>query len=478
MANVIDILINAKSNATAEFAKATGSLAQFTTAAGLAGAAGALAGTAIVTAMQNAQQAIIGTTLRMSDNVEMLDRMSNYTGISVQRLDLFRQQLEDDGLSADQLSVALRYLREQLNSGDKTLAKYGVTSNDAFTALQQMSAAMQNAKTVGERAAIATAGFGLRNAETAASILLVARNIDTKMVEALRNGTLQTDEYLKKMRELGDTMNEFAKTKKSFDMQTATFWAPYIEGATKLLTVLNQVMTVKRAADRVMFAQLYGGKPVSYHGAGRSWESAATGGGAPPPPPPKPVIDPLTEKITALVKALENYSGSSLSGLRSALSGGASAGVDGKTVSDSIEKPLDRIHAAALRFGQSIEGAFRNAFTSILTITSSSTNLITQMFASLANGILQTVADMLAQAAAKGLIDLALSFLPGGGITSKIGSLATNVATSTRMTQGGGNVYNISSFNSRDTLDDLLNPTGSFRRAGDRMRDLAIANAG
>ena len=39
-------------------------------------------------------QFFIGNTLKMADNVEMLDRMANYTGLSVQQLQVFRREIE------------------------------------------------------------------------------------------------------------------------------------------------------------------------------------------------------------------------------------------------------------------------------------------------------------------------------------------------------------------------------------------------
>lgn len=488
MANVIEILINAKNNASAEFEKATGSLAQFTTAAGLAGAAGALAGQAIVSALQNAQQAIVGTTLKMADNVEMLDRLSNFTGISAQRLDLFRQQLEDDGLSADQLSNALRYLREQINSGDKTLAKYGITSRDSYTALQQMATAMRNAKDSAERMAIATATLGMRNAEAATSIGEAALNMDTLLADALRNGTSLTEEYLKKMRELGDTMDEFAKTQKSFAMASAEFFSPMIKGAADFLTQLNRIRVAYDSLPKKVANLIFGPQQFSGFGGGAS---GGNGGGAdwgsPPPPgggggasgrvttwarPWDPnagglgVMARLPEAIFTLADSIKLTLGGP----------GGAGDASGKTT-EAISKPFDAIHSAAMRLGQNLEGTFRSAFSSILAITSSSTNLVVQLFTALANGILQTISDMLAEAAARGLVDFALSFVSGGtSAAAKVGSVFKSQPLSAG--RSTGNTFVIQAIDARSAMDDILNPTGSLRRANDRVRDIAIAQAG
>ncbi len=489
MANVIEILINAKNNATAEFEKSAGSLAKFTTAAGLAGAAGALAGQAIVTAMQSAQRAIIDNTLKMADNVEMLDRMARNTGLSVQQLDIFRQQIENDGLSADQLSQALRFMQNQIVAGDKSLSAYGITSRNTFTALEQLSKAMAGAKDDAQRMAIASAALGARNAELAGSLGVVVVAYNDRYATALENGTALTGEYLKKMRELGDTMDKFAETQKALSMAVAEFFQPMIKGALDFFNMLNKIRVAyeslpKRVGDAIFGAQKFdgfGGGSSGGRGGGADWGEPSPGGGGGAPAPAgrstvwaRPwdqgasgmgVMASLPTLVVSMAEILKRMTGAA----------GGGIGDGSSKTSEAISKPLDAVHQAALRFGSNIEGAFRTAFSNVLNITTTSTNAVVQLFTALANGILQTISDMLAEAAARGLIDLALSFIPGGDVASKVGKLATK---STMSAGRGGDTYVIQSFDSRSTMQELVNPTGSFRRANDRLRDIAIAQAG
>lgn len=493
MANVIEILINAKNNASTEFEKATKGLQQFASIAGIAGAAGAAAGQAIMGAMQGAQQAIVSNTLAHADLVEMLDRMSSTTGISVQRLDLFRQQLEADGLSSDQLSQALRYLREQINSGNKELEKYGITSRDSFTALQQMAQAMQRARDVGERAAISTAALGMRSSELAGSIAEVARNMDGAQADAMRNGTALTDEYLTKMRELDKSMDEFAKTQKSFGMASAEFFQPLIKGAADALTGINRMNSALREMDSQInkVPGLRAGMsmqashssdysdPAGYMAGIGAGGGGGGGGGSrsgrvttwanpyDPNASGMGIMARLPEAIMELATALKLTMGGP----------GGAGDASGKTM-DSISKPLDAIHSAAMRLGQNLEGTFRSAFSSILAITSSSTNMVVQLFTALANGILQTISDMLAEAAARGLIDFALSFATGGtsSAAAKVGSVFKSQPLSAA--RSTGDTFVIQAIDARSAMDDIMNPTGSLRRANDRVRDIAIAQAG
>lgn len=486
MANVIEILINAKNNATAEFEKSAGSLAKFTTAAGLAGAAGALAGQAIAAAMQNAQQAIIGNTLKMADNVEMLDRMANSTGLSVQQLDIFRQQIEDDGLSADQLSQALRFMQNQIVAGDKSLTAYGITSRDAFTAVQQLAGAMSKARDAAERTAIASAALGARNAELATSVVTAAEGYSGRLNEAFRNGTALTSEYVTKLRDLDAALDTYNRTtKKALEMQTAQFFAPMIQGATELLSKLNALIQAKQRWDQTNFGVRFGGGASGGKGGGADWgEPAPTGGGGGGGGAPAPagratvwarpwdqgasgmgIMATLPTLVVSMAEILKRMTGAA----------GGGIGDGSSKTTDALTKPLDSVHQAALRFGANIEGAFRTAFSNVLNITTTSTNAVVQLFTALANGILQTITDMLAEAAARGLIDLALSFVPGGDVASKVGKLATK---STMSAGRGGDTYVIQSFDSRSTMQELVNPTGSFRRANDRLRDIAIAQAG
>jgi hypothetical protein len=486
MANVIEILINAKNNASAEIDKATGGLGKFATAAGIGAAAGSFAGQAIVTAMQQAKSAIIDTTLAQADNVEMLDRMAKYTGISVQKLDLMRQQLIDDGLSADQLSTALRYMREQLNSGSDKLTAFGITSRDAFTALQQMATAMDRAKDVGERAAIATAALGMRNAELADSVARSASNMSGMQAEAFRNGTALTADYLTKMRDLDAAMEQFAKTQKAFGMAMAEAFAPTLITLTKIITALNQARMVFDKAKDMMFLQQYGGGYKEQRGAGRSWESNPTPGGGGGGGTGNAVVDVLANKLDALTKAFTGLggggSGSMLNArvgaLADAYAGLGPASDSGKEVSDPITKALTNVQEAAVQFGSNFEGSMRSMLAQALTITTSSNNLIVMAFTSLANAVTQTLAEMMARAAAMGLVKLALNFLPTGGVDAKIGKVFGATSSPMSAMRGGGNTFVIQSISSRDAMEDLLNPTGSFRRANDRMRDISVAAMG
>ena len=502
MANVIEILINAKNNASAEIDRATGGLGKFATAAGLGAMAGSMAGQAIVTAMQGAKQAILDMTLAQADNVEMLDRMSNFTGLSVQKLDLYRQELEAGGLSADQLSNALRYLRTQLNAGDEKLAAFGITSKDTFIALQQMAQAMARATDVAGRSEVAIAALGVRNAELAENVANSTNAMGTLQAEAMRNGTAMTAEYLDKMRSLDAAIDTFNKTTlKSFQMAMAETFGPVLETITNILNTLNELK-----AHPLMNGQLRGFNPLIPRGGGGA--SGGRGGGADWGDPAQygplafgpgnqaginamsawyigrqrggggGVVDPLVAKLDELLTAWKNASatGGGAASILGAMAGGLTADGSGKSIEDPVTKAFDRVQEAAAQFGTNFAGSLSSTLTQALSITTGSMNLMVQVFTSLANSVVATLADMMARAAAMGLVKLALNFLPTGGasVASKVGGLSlarTSMA-------GAGNTFVIQSINTRDALDDLMNSTGSLRRANDRMRDISIAAMG
>lgn len=484
MANVLEILIKAKNEFTAEFEKATGSLGQFTTAAGLAGAAGAAAGLAIVAAMQQAQGAIVSNTLKMADNVEMLDRMANYTGLSVQQLDLFRQQLDDDGLSADQLSQALRYMREQLNAGNKELATLGITSGDTFTALQQMAAAMDRAKTVGERAAVASAALGMRNAELAASVATAAANMNGMQAEALANGTALTDDYLATMRDLGNTMDDFAKTQKAFAMASAQFFGPMIDGATKFLIALNNIRMAygqlpKRIAD-AMFGTDFRAMMMPAHGDGFEVKRQEFGGDSRTRLPGRDLGQWFTGQggLSIMSRLPDGFSDTSKMFMRVMGGKNADGGQSDESVKTPLEKSFNAIREAAERFGASFQSSLTATLTRALSITTQSNNLIVQSFVSLANAVVATIAEMMAEAAAAGLVKLAVQVGVGfatGGAGAPVAAMRMAPVAAGRST---GNTFNISAINARSVIEDLTNPTGSLRRANDRIRDIAVAQMG
>jgi hypothetical protein len=149
-------------------------------------------------------------------------------------------------------------------------------------------------------------------------------------------------------------------------------------------------------------------------------------------------------------------------------------------LSEPVEKAFSNIAQAAIEFGSNFEGTMRSMLSQALSITTTSNNLIVQAFTALANAVTETIAQMMAKAAAMGLVKLALSFLPGGGVVTGggPGPKMPGPVPFSMSPDRGGNTFIIQSINSRDAMESIINPTGSFRRANDRLRDISVAAMG
>ena len=480
MANVIEILINAKNNASAEIDKATGGLGKFATAAGIGAAAGAMAGQVIQRAMQEVQNVVVNNTVAMADYAEMLGRVAQDTGLSTQQLQVFRREIERNGVSSDHLTQSLRFFEQQLATGG--LAKYGVTSRDTFSALQQLSTAYNHAGDATARVEMANAALGARNGQLATSVLSVAGAYSQHLNAAMDSGYVMSGRLEGSLGQLDTSLDDFKDTVQAFKNASADLFAGPLKSAVDFLNALNKInQAFEQNKNRAMGAlekELgvgFGGGTSRGSGAGRRWESKPV-----PTSPGKPgPADPLVAKLDELVKAFTQIGGGGpLASLRGAMAGGMGAGADGKSASDPIVKAFSRVQEAAAQFGTNFSGSLSSTLTQALSITTTSNNMLVMAFTSLANALTATIAEMMARAAAMGLVKLALNFLPGGGATSKINSVfGATSAPMSAMRAGGGNTFVIQSISARDAMDDLLNPTGSLRRANDRMRDISIAGA-
>lgn len=485
MANVIEILINAKNNASAEIDKATGGLGKFATAAGVGAAAGAMAGQVIQRAMQEVQNVVVNNTVAMAAYAESLKRVGEDTGLTTKQLQVYRREIERNGLSVDSLEQSLRLFNQQLAAG--TLAKYGVTSRDTATALEQLSRAYLFASDTASRAAIAGDALGARNARLASSVIAVASAYSDKYNEAVSSGYVMSDRLEGSLGKLDTSLDDFGDTMQAFKNAAAGAFNGPLKGAVDFLNAINQINQafekMKQNAESRLLEQLTPASMMPAHGAG-GWSGGMmsahgnplVGGGGGKPAPA--VVDPLVAKLDELVKAFTQVGGGGpLSALRGAMAGGVGAGADGKSMSDPVVKAFSRVQEAAVQFGSNFQGSLTSTLTQALSITTTSTNMIVMAFTSLANALTATIAEMMARAAAAGLVKLALSFLPGGGAVSAGAKIGATFAASSRM-GGGGNTYVIQSISARDAMDDLLNPTGSLRRANDRVRDISIAAMG
>lgn len=133
----------------------------------------------------------------------------------------------------------------------------------------------------------------------------------------------------------------------------------------------------------------------------------------------------------------------------------------------------DRLEAMSAAGERMRSGVAMNIDQTIATVVYGSQN-IKSVFGDLMQGILQTFEE----AALKAGIGLGLDFLgtaiggPIGGFIGKVGGKLAGINSA----RGGGNTFVVQSIDSKSAMDAILSPTGSFRNANDRVREVAMAS--
>lgn len=137
MANVVDILIRARDEASAQVRKVaaevgglSGTVQGLTTGLGVWGAlaAGAVA----------AGAAVVAAGKRYADLVEDLDRVAGATGATIEQVQILEHVFQDAGLQTRDAELALSNLGRAIGRGDPLLARLGVTSRNSYEALLQL----------------------------------------------------------------------------------------------------------------------------------------------------------------------------------------------------------------------------------------------------------------------------------------------------------------------------------------------------
>lgn len=169
MANVIEIIIHATDQATAQIKGAKAAAAEMSGSfSSLLSVVGGPAG--VAAALGAAGLAAIEMTNRFSDEIEELHNLGTVTGLSINQLRTLRQVMIEAGKSPDALNSALVILKRKMEDNDGALRKIIGDTNDTNEALLRISRA-------GGTASQAFAAMGRGGAELAAILPTLADSI-------------------------------------------------------------------------------------------------------------------------------------------------------------------------------------------------------------------------------------------------------------------------------------------------------------
>lgn len=497
MANAIEILINARDNASAPIDRATVSIGSMAKAAAVSVAAFAAA----QLSMQALSQAAIGVSKQFADEVEQLDRLAAMTGLTNEQLQVFRRGLERNGQQADQLNMSLRFFQHQLATNRRELALYGITSTNTFTALQQFAGALEGAGNEAEKVELAAKTLGMRNVEVAATVAQVAKNYENEYATAMSRGAVLTGETAEKMRDLDGALDDFADTARAFAIAWAEAFGPVVATMTKLLNQLNEANQRKRefAAEanagwnrnRGMVFRVGDGvnpAPAFENGASEpfdraSWDRWWKNRSSALPWTGLGMSTQFPGMSESILSGYTFSTGNEGVGRRSSavqpLMDLVKVMREAEPVANAYEQGIVRLSKAqreamdvAMNAGmmiqQSITQAVMSVVTGVQSLGAAFRQLVMNIFASIAEAIAQYLGRQAAGWIVTGI----------GVLTGQPGIIAAGGAIrGASMAPAGGNTYVIQSIDAKTALDSLVSPTGSLRRANDRVYEVAMAGA-
>jgi len=524
-ANVIQILIEARDNATAKLAQVEGAISK--SGLGAVALAGGMAAAGIaVTALGSAAMMGARRLGELAKEAESLNNLAAKTGLAASEAQALTKQVEDMGLSVTYLETGLRFLQKSIVDGNPALAKYGITAKDTNAALMQLADLFERMPDGPNKTRIAMELLGNRGGTNLIPFLNQGSAAIKGMSDQLREmGSVLDDKTLKSLAALDDQNDRTHRSMEGLKNQIAISMLPvmkrFAESAQEMADAMRRareeagkpwpntsgIMAGLGASLRTQFmvgvgatgglpsaaqgARLRGrvvhtpfgnmtvdemGGAFKVPGAGEAGSSAAagsTGSAYNAVEAMKRIQEAANQRIGWM-----NHPGpSQTEGQADLYFANLAKSLEKVTVpalklTDAGNLLAARFDALAAAGERMRSGVAMNVDQMISTVVYGSQN-IRSVFSDLMTGILQTFEE----AALKAGIGFGLDLLgtaiggPIGGFIGKVGGKIAGVNSA----GGGGNTFVLQSIDSKSAMESLLSPTGSFRGANDRLREVAMA---
>lgn len=256
MANVIDIVVKARDEASAVLRRVSGETAGLSGT--LAGMAGKVAiGGAIVAGIVAAGKAAFDFAKGVSDAVEQLDRLSEQTGVNTTDLQVLRTIIEDAGGNAGSLTTALTFLNRAIGSGNPLLEDLGIRTRDTGEAFQQLMRRLNETSDQGLRTTYAIELLGRGARDILPDIANIATTFDSTKARMLASGEAMTTGLLESGRRLDASLDDLGHHWKSIWNRMAEELVPIVA---RMVGQANKVMSamlgIKLAAPKLKVESL------------------------------------------------------------------------------------------------------------------------------------------------------------------------------------------------------------------------------
>lgn len=473
--NRIEIEIASQNNATRGLTQAATQMQALESA--ISRMATLFAGGAIVTGLTNmvTKYAALG---------EELGKLRTATGLSYQQLQALQQALREAGTAPEALNTATRILNVNIAQGDKTLAKYGITAKDTYGAILQVGQRLSGLGSSAQKSELAMAAFGRSSQDLIDTISKFATDENArKGLEAVG----LSDAGVARLQKVDEAMDRLSRSWTKLSNTFAEMGAGPAAKALELVTAMlayttsvqpmnpwnpGTIMGSLKEHSRVVGVESSDARArAGYFPSGLSWSggdgsfwadairgagSAAGGdGGASGPSPWRP---------GSFFPGWNQYA-------RRGITGGGSSGYNrllAGSVSGMVPEPLntfqsgklaglERTQAALRTFSAGVEASFSGMFSRVFGVTSRSNNIIVQLFADLANSVVNAVGQRIGSAIGNFAIT---------AIGAAFGVPAAGAGAS-------GSTVVINTMESKSIVDAMLTPSGSLRQANARMAQIA-----
>lgn len=244
--NTAEIVISARDEATAiignvasELGSFGGLLSRLATSAGPVGLALASIGAAA------GGVTVLGATI--ASDTEELDRMSVRTGVSIEKLQVLRETIVENGGSADSLTVALSFLNRAIATSDPLLGKLGITGHDTYDVFMQLAKVLASSGDAAKKTEVAYQLLGRGSGDLIGSLgQIVGESAEVEKRMRAMGGIIEGS-AAEGARKLDKQLDDLGRSTRSLLTNVGTFAVP---AATLLVKGLNSVLEFAVEAAR------------------------------------------------------------------------------------------------------------------------------------------------------------------------------------------------------------------------------------
>jgi len=192
----------------------------------------------------------------VADQVEQLDLMATRTGVSVEALQVLRQEIKEMGGDSESLTMALTFLNRAIAKGDPLLKQLGITTHDTFAAFTQLSTAFASSDDTAKKTEIAYQLLGRGSAQLLGILPKLAASFDSTRSSMEAAGGVLSGNVLESARNLDAESDRLGRNWSSLMTSMRASTVPTANSVVEALNDMWDAMTGQKKAPGVMTDRL------------------------------------------------------------------------------------------------------------------------------------------------------------------------------------------------------------------------------